>query len=319
MFDIGLTDHLEGPYERSSIEIFEQVADLVRFADAQGVRYAWFAEHHAHAHDGHLPAPLLMALHLAGQTRRISLGTAVICLSLHHPLDIAEQIATADILTCCRLAPGFGSGSTAPEYELFGLHETDEVQRHAHFEAALRSIRAAWADGLPQPSADLVQRCWVAVNSEAAARIAGRMGMNVLFSHLRTPAEYRQYVAAYRGSGGRGRVAANRPVFVGIDDDAAIRIVEPALRTLWRRFREEGKIPAGTPEPASTAGCCAHPINFIVGGPATVARSLRELHAQCPFDVANLEIRWAGLTHEQVHDSLARLMSEVVPILQRAT
>src|SRR4051812_59194 len=106
MFSIGLTDHLEGPPDRSSAEIFDEVAQLVRLADDLGVRYGWFAEHHAHAHHGHLPTPLLYALHLAGRTRQIQLGTAIICLNLHHPLDVAEQVAVADILTGGRIAPG---------------------------------------------------------------------------------------------------------------------------------------------------------------------------------------------------------------------
>ena len=61
---------------------------------------------------------------------------------------------------------------------------------------------------------------------------------------------------------------------------------------------------------------CAHPINFIVGGAESVAQQLRELHEQAPFDVANVEVRWAGLTHELVRDNLRRLMEDVMPILQ---
>ena len=57
-----------------------------------------------------------------------------------------------------------------------------------------------------------------------------------------------------------------------------------------------------------------HPINFIVGGPESVARQLQELHEQVPFDVANVEVRWAGLTHDLVRDSLRRLMEEVMPL-----
>ena len=126
LFDIGLTDHLEGPRDRPSAEIFDDVADLVRLADQLGVRYAWFTEHHVHAHHGHLPTPLLFALHLAGRTRQIRLGTAIICLNLHHPLDVAEQVAVADVLTGGRMAVGFGSGSTPEEFGLFGLAETGE-------------------------------------------------------------------------------------------------------------------------------------------------------------------------------------------------
>jgi hypothetical protein len=247
-FVIGLTDHLEGPRGQPSVRIFDEVADLIRLADQLGVQYAWFSEHHAHAHFEHMPTPLLYALHLASQTQNIRLGTAIICLNLHHPLDIAEQIAVADILTNGRMAVGFGSGSTPEEFGLFGLSETDDHERHARFEEALGLIRSAW----------------------------------------------------------NGTITGRESAWV-----------EPALRTLWRRFRQEGKIRAETPEPARSQDLCGHPINFIVGGPESVARQLHELCVQAPFDVANVEVRWAELPHELVCDSLRRLMEDVMPIFHR--
>jgi alkanesulfonate monooxygenase SsuD/methylene tetrahydromethanopterin reductase-like flavin-dependent oxidoreductase (luciferase family) len=338
-FLIGLTDHLEGPREQPSAAIFDEVADLVRLADQLGVEYAWFSEHHGHAHYGHLPTPLLFALHMAGQTQHIRLGTAIICLNLHHPLDVAEQVAVADVLTKGRMAVGFGSGSTPEEFQIFGLAETDNDERHGRFAEALELICSIWSanrtvpdsgnvesaryfpvplhHSLPVSSKDLLRRSWVAVNSVGSATIAGRLNFNILFSHLRTPAQYRQYRTAYRAAGGTGLIAANRPVFVGPDDDSAFARAEPALRTIWRRFRQEGKIPAEADEPERPQDLCAHPINFIVGGPASVARQLQELYEQVPFDVANVEVRWAGLTHELVRDSLRRLMEDVLPILEQ--
>ncbi|HEV3236325.1 MAG TPA: LLM class flavin-dependent oxidoreductase [Gemmataceae bacterium] len=317
-FVFGITDHLEGPKERPSAAIYSEVSELVQLADQLGVRYAWFSEHHAHAHYGHLPAPLLFALHLAGQTRHIQLGTAIICLNLHHPLAIAEQVVVADILTEGRMAVGFGSGSSPEEFGLFGLPVTQEEERHKRFHEALQIIRSAWtsAKSLPEPLPDLVERCWVAVNSVGAARIAGALNFNVLFSHLRTPEQYRQYKATYQAAGGTRLIAINRPVFVGPDDATAFAKAEPALRILWRRFREEGKIPKDSPEPRLTENLCGHPINFLVGGPRTIARQLLELHDQVPFDVANVEVRWAGLTHEEVKESLTRLMQTVTPYLE---
>lgn len=318
MFSIGLTDHLEGPAERPSAEVYREVAELVQLADSLGVKYAWFAEHHAHAHFGHLPTPLLFASHLAGLTKRIQLGTAIICLNLHHPLDVAEQVAVADVLSGGRISPGFGSGSTPEEVKLFGRAEISESERHAEFSRSLRVIREHWSSSAePVVPADLETRCWVAVNSAGSARIAGEIGFNMLFSHLRTPAQYRDYIATYRAAGGRGLIAANRPVYVGPDDATAWRVAEPMLRTLWRRFQREGKIAAGLPEPASVEALCDHPMNFIVGGPERLARQLMQLHQAAPFDVANLEVRWEGLTHVHVLDSLRRLMKDAVPMLLR--
>ena len=334
MIEFGLTDHLEGPALAPSLEIYEMIARQTRIADELGFEYAWFAEHHAHAHLGHLPSPLLLALHLASQTRRIRLGTAIICLNLHHPLAVAEQTAVADLLSNHRMAIGFGSGSTPMEFGLLGLAETDESQRHARFETSLRLITAAWRgevtqqDGapfevaphavLPVAAPDLASRSWLAVNSVGAAQIAGRLGFNMLFSHLRTPAEYLDYARAYREQGGRGKIAANRPLYVGATIRQAMDEAEPALRLLWRRFQSEGKIPADVREPNDPWKLCAHPINFIVGDAENVAGQLLELYRTAPYDVANLEVRWAGLTDPLIFASMRRLAKEVRPILEQA-
>ena len=111
-------------------------------------------------------------------------------------------------------------------------------------------------------------------------------------------------------------VAANRPIHVARDDATAWGRIEPALRGLWRRFQIEGKIPADMREPAAAEELCAHPINFIVGGPETVARQLEDLHAQCAYDVANVEVRWPGLSRDATHDCLRLLSNEVRPRLR---
>jgi alkanesulfonate monooxygenase SsuD/methylene tetrahydromethanopterin reductase-like flavin-dependent oxidoreductase (luciferase family) len=327
---IGLTDHLEGPADQPTRAILDEVTAYVQEADRLGIEFIWFAEHHAHVHLGHIPAPLLYALHLASRTDRIRLGTAIICLNLYHPLAVAEQVATADLLAGGRLAVGFGSGSSPEEFGLFGLDVTGEAERHERFAEALEVILAAWrGDGgfrgahfcipphlsLPHPDPGLPGRCWQAVNSVGSARIAGRFGFNMLFSHLRTPDQYREYRVAYVEEGGRGLIAANRPVFVGRDDETAHMQIEEPLRILWRRFQKEGKIPADRPEPDSIEQLAAHPINFIIGGPETVASQIRQLRDYVDFDVLNAEVRWTALAPPLIHESLRLLATDVRGLL----
>jgi alkanesulfonate monooxygenase SsuD/methylene tetrahydromethanopterin reductase-like flavin-dependent oxidoreductase (luciferase family) len=328
----ALTYHIEGPRSRPSQEIFEEVARQVELADGLGYDYAWFAEHHAHIHLGHLPNPLLLALHLAGRTRRIRLGSAVICLNMRHPVQVAEDIAVADHLTGGRISPGFGSGSTPQELALFGLPSVDAETRHAAFAESLRVIRAVWAGTgptaphtpgpgfdppLPLALPDISQRSWVAANSLEAAAIAGAGGYNMMFSFLRTPQQYAELAAAYRSAGGTGSIAANRPLYVGEDDASAWREAEPALRILWRRFVEEGKIAGSTPEPRCFDASNA-PGQFLVGGPETVGRFIRDLRQRVPFDTFNVEPRWAGLPPERVHACLRRFAERVMPALASA-
>ena len=142
--EFGLTYHVEGPLERPSAEIYGEIAGQVRLADRLGFSYAWFSEHHGHAHYGHMPAPLLFALHLACQTEHIRLGTAIICLNLHDPIDVAEQVAVADTLADGRMSVGFGSGSTPDEFALFGRRVTEPDERHELFEESL-FLGGQWA------------------------------------------------------------------------------------------------------------------------------------------------------------------------------
>jgi alkanesulfonate monooxygenase SsuD/methylene tetrahydromethanopterin reductase-like flavin-dependent oxidoreductase (luciferase family) len=200
--------------------------------------------------------------------------------------------------------------------------------RHAQFAESLRIIREVWAGRgrgaggagrygtlLPCARADLLTRSWCAANSLEAAAIAGRGGHNMMFSFLRTPEQYERLFAAYRGAGGRGSVAANRPLYLGEDDAAAWEEAEPALRVLWRRFVQEGRIPADRPEPERFTLENA-PGQFVVGGPETVVRFVRGLRRRVPFDTFNVEPRWEGLPPERVRRCLERFAEQVMPVLR---
>jgi alkanal monooxygenase alpha chain len=67
----------------------------------------WVNEHHF-VRFGSCPAPLTMAL---GNTSRLRVGTAVVLLPLHHPIEVAGQIALIDQLSGGRLDVGFGRGA----------------------------------------------------------------------------------------------------------------------------------------------------------------------------------------------------------------
>ncbi len=116
-----------------------------QLAEQLGFSGVWFSEHHAHAHHGHLPAPLLLALHVAGKTHRLLVGTSVLCLNLHHPLDVAEHLAVADVLTGGRLSIGLGSGATPPEAKSFWVDLPERADRHTRFVEAMNIVDAAWA------------------------------------------------------------------------------------------------------------------------------------------------------------------------------
>ncbi|VFS43422.1 Glutathione import ATP-binding protein GsiA [Serratia liquefaciens] len=109
---------------------YRLAAEQIRHAERLGFDSAWIAQHHFHEQEGGLPSPLVFLAHVAAQTDRIRLGTAIITLPMENPLRVAEDAAVLDLLTDGRLEVGFGSGGTPTSFLPFGL--TSE-QRGAAF------------------------------------------------------------------------------------------------------------------------------------------------------------------------------------------
>jgi alkanesulfonate monooxygenase SsuD/methylene tetrahydromethanopterin reductase-like flavin-dependent oxidoreductase (luciferase family) len=332
-----LTYHVEDERETPSRQVFEEVGAQVRLADRLGFHAVWFAEHHFHVHRGHLPNPILLALHLAGQTERIHLGSAVVTSALHHPLRLAEDMLTAEVLTGGRLSIGLGSGSTKSEFSAFGVPEADQEPeaRHKRFAEGLEVLEQAWCGGpvsvhgryvdvesppvLPHPMRPLSDLLWIAANSTAQAEVSGRRGYGIMLSRERGPGEMEQIVASYwRGreeSGlprAGGRVAASRPVYVGRSDVEARDEAAVAVTEMVARQKRERAQYRDLPPPADFDEACAR-VQFVVGGPDTVAKEIRELYRQVPFTALHIQPRWKGLPAERVQESLRRFQEEAVP------
>lgn len=101
-------------------EIFHETLEQVRLVDDIGFDIAWFAEHHF-SNYCLCPSPLTMATYMAGQTKRIKVGPAVIVAPLYEKVRLLEDIAVADQLSDGRLVLGFGTGYQAYEFHKFGV------------------------------------------------------------------------------------------------------------------------------------------------------------------------------------------------------
>ena len=88
------------------------VADIVAeaiVADELGYHSAWIGEHHFSTL-GVLSCPDLVLAYIAARTRRIRLAPAVTVLPLHHPIRVAEQWASLDLMSGGRVDFAAGRG-----------------------------------------------------------------------------------------------------------------------------------------------------------------------------------------------------------------
>jgi alkanesulfonate monooxygenase SsuD/methylene tetrahydromethanopterin reductase-like flavin-dependent oxidoreductase (luciferase family) len=105
---------------QSPAQMIAQTVEQVQAAESAGFATAWFTEHHF-TNYSITPSPLLMVAHVAPQTLRIKLGTAVVLPALYQPARLLGEIAFTDCLAEGRLVLGLGSGYQAHELLRFGI------------------------------------------------------------------------------------------------------------------------------------------------------------------------------------------------------
>jgi len=136
------------------VETYDNVCHWAQLADDLGYDTFWLTEHHFQ-HEGYEVTPnlILFGLHLAGMTKRLRMGQAFNVVPQWHPLRLAEDFATADILSGGRMVFGVGRGTVPRESLTLGApvasgdnamsREADRINRE-RFEEAMEVIHRAW-------------------------------------------------------------------------------------------------------------------------------------------------------------------------------
>ena len=124
---------------------FDKGIAIAQLLDRLGFDTFWMAEHHFQP-EGYecLPNLLLFQVHLAHLTKRIKLGCAFNIAPMWHPLRLAEDFATADILTGGRVVFGVGRGYHTREVETFGNPLLDQPANRELFEDQVDIIMKAF-------------------------------------------------------------------------------------------------------------------------------------------------------------------------------
>jgi alkanesulfonate monooxygenase SsuD/methylene tetrahydromethanopterin reductase-like flavin-dependent oxidoreductase (luciferase family) len=125
--------------------VFDKARAIAELMDRAGYSTLWLAEHHFQR-EGYecIPNILLLSLHLAHLTRRLRFGCGFNITPMWHPLRLAEDFATVDILTGGRVIFGVGRGYHTREVETFGAPLLDQAANRELFEEQLDIIFAAF-------------------------------------------------------------------------------------------------------------------------------------------------------------------------------
>ena len=191
---VGLALNMPAETGKSDAEIVREHFALGDMAESLGFDSLFALEHHF---SDYLisPSPLQTLTYFAGRTKRISLGTAVVVLPWHHPIQIAEQISMLDILCDGRCLFAFGRGRPTSEYQGFGVDfsesgsmfsECVEIVRKALASKELefhgRHYRIPALTVRPRPISSPERRLYAAVSSEHSVRSAAEGGLGLLLA-----------------------------------------------------------------------------------------------------------------------------------------
>ena len=110
-------------------------------AERLGYDNIWMNEHHFIG-DGYSPSVLPLAAVTAMQTERIRIGTSLLLMPLHHPINVAEDGAVVDVLSNGRFDLGVGQGYRPEEFVSYNIPAAERGRR---MREGVEIVRQLWS------------------------------------------------------------------------------------------------------------------------------------------------------------------------------
>ena len=217
--DFGLFFLMQRDDRWSEQAVYDSGLEQMLAAESLGYQSVWIAEHHFNDY-GLCPAPQVLASFIAARTTTLRLGMGVSLLPLHHPVDLAEELAVLDVVSGGRLDVGIGRGGTLQDYQTF---QSDREDARARVEEGIALMRQSWSGApfdfqgrfhsaerlhvRPRPVQRPHPPLFIASNSEDSVLSAARLGLPTLSSFFVPVDDLRRRHLRYR----EAARAAGRP------------------------------------------------------------------------------------------------------------
>lgn len=214
---VGMTLQLTSFGGKPDLQTYQEELTLADMAEDMGFDSIWALDHHFTGYTMS-PDPTQMLTYFAGRTKRVQLGTAVIVLPWHDPVEVAEKIALLDVLSGGRTIIGYGRGAATVEYAGFRIPMDESRERFVECAEIVRRgltqesfsyegkyYKIPEIQIRPRPISHPEQRCYASSVSPESAEIMAKLGLGVLIIAQRswedTAKDYLRYRENARAAG----------------------------------------------------------------------------------------------------------------------
>jgi alkanesulfonate monooxygenase SsuD/methylene tetrahydromethanopterin reductase-like flavin-dependent oxidoreductase (luciferase family) len=323
--------------ERTSVppaQHFDALLRQVEAAQRNGFTYITIGQHFLYGDLRWLqPIPTLARL-AAEVDKNTRLVTTIVVAPLYHPVILAEELATLDIVSQGRLIVGAGLGYRTEEYRLLGV---PFEERGARFEEALQLMLELWTQDEvnhrgrfwtvenAKPHLRPVQQphmpLWLGAHKEPGVRRAARIADTWTVPPEFTPQRIAELIEAFRDE----RTRAGRPMPHGFPLRREVMLGSSREDALDRfAKRAQGRYIAyadrelGSHDPRAIRERFADAVkgHVVAGTAEQVIADLTELSRAVPVNPIMVRPHWPGMTVEEVTGYLDELGREVVPALR---
>jgi alkanesulfonate monooxygenase SsuD/methylene tetrahydromethanopterin reductase-like flavin-dependent oxidoreductase (luciferase family) len=324
---IGLFHNAQSPAGTSASALANDLVEQTRAARDAGFDSVMSGQHYLSDYVQLQNVPLLGRL--AAEAEGMTLGTAVVLLPLHHPVEIAEHLATLDALSDGFVA-GVGAGYRDVEFDAFGI---DKRERAGRLVEGIRLLERLWTeesvtfDGefYSVEDASISTRppekppVWLAANADRAVRRAAEMSdawfVNPHSSMREIEQQKRDIYDPIREDRGESTtVPMIRETYVAPTEEKAYEIARRYLEPKYEQYIDWGQDEAmeDTEDLHRSFDDLAED-RFLIGTPETVAAELERYEEEVGIDHTLFRVKWPGMDAETACDCIELLGDEVVP------
>jgi alkanesulfonate monooxygenase SsuD/methylene tetrahydromethanopterin reductase-like flavin-dependent oxidoreductase (luciferase family) len=296
----------------------------------------WTGQHFLTDSSSQLSPTVTMA-RLAAEAGEMEIGLGVLLLALLNPVDVAEQVASLDVVCGGRAVLGVGLGYRQVEFDAFGIHKSGARARFVENLRIVRSLLAGQTVDADLPwcrlrSATVSVRparrpgvpVWLGADADGAVRRAARLGDAWMVNpHTTLPTVIRQielYQATRAGAGlpPPAELPVIREVLCAATQERAEELAARHLEQKYRAYAAWGQdkvLPAGESFDLPFEALASQ--RFVVGTPQRCYDQLAAWRRMVGATHFVLRTHWAGMAVDDAATSIELLSKEVLPELRR--